>query len=86
MPHVRAQYNYSNFVSISSFDGENYVRVEDSKYFHFETLGLGNYRGKAFTTGCHSTICTSHVATEILDMVTMKWSNGPNYPNYFSGS
>ena len=93
MPHVSTLYNYTSFESISSFDGENYVRVEDSKYSHYQTLGLGNYRGKAFTTGCHSrgcttrdvqrgctTRCTSNVATELLDMTTMKWSDGPDYP------
>merc|ERR1711990_1431079 len=31
-----------------SFDGENYVQVEDSKYSHDRTYGLGNYLGKAF--------------------------------------
>ena len=87
MPHVSTLNNYTSFESISSFDGENYVRVEDSKYSHYQTLGLGNYRGKAFTTGCHSRGCTSklccnrnYVATELLDMTTMKWSDGPDYP------
>ena len=65
---------------IFSFDGENYVQVEDSKYSHAYTLGLGNYRGKAFTTGCHYWDCSRPVATELLDMTTMKWSDGPDYP------
>jgi len=68
------------FKPIFSFDGENYVQVEDSKYSHDRTFGLGNYRGKAFTTGCHSRGCTSKVETELLDMTTMKWSDGPHYP------
>ena len=72
--------NYSSFKSIFSFDGENYVQVEDSKYSHDRTYGLGNYRGKAFTTGCRYYGCTSKVATELLDMTTMKWSDGPDYP------
>ena len=72
--------NYSSFKSISSFDGENYVEVEVSKYSHDRTFGLGNYRGKAFTTGCRYEGCTSYVATELLDMTTMKWSDGPDYP------
>ena len=80
LPYVSVKYYYSNFQSISSFDGENYVQVEDSKYSHDVTLGLGNYRGKAFTTGCNWEGCTSKVATEILDMTTMKWSDGPDYP------
>ena len=80
MPYVSAKYNHSIFKSIFSFDGENYVKVEDSKFSHAWTLGLGNYGGKAFTTGCYSFGCTSKVATELLDMTTMKWSDGPDYP------
>ena len=75
--------NYSSFKSIFSFDGENYAQVEDSKYSHDQTFGLGNYRGKAFTTGCYyiqARGCTSKVATEFLDMTTLKWSDGPDYP------
>ena len=68
------------FQPIFSFDGENYVQVEDSKYSHAYTHGLGNYRGKAFTTGCYWNGCTSKVETELLDMTTMKWSDGPDYP------
>ena len=73
-------YNNSIFKSISSFDGENYVQVENSKYSHDRTIGLGNYRGKAFTTGCNTNGCGSKVETELLDMTTMKWSDGPDYP------
>ena len=65
---------------MSSFDGENYVRVEDSKYSHAYTFGLGNYRGKGFTTGCYYYGCTSKVETELLDMTTLKWSDGTDYP------
>ena len=72
--------NNSSFKSISSFDGENYVEVEVSKYSHDRTFGLGNYRGKAFTTGCYGQTCTRMVETELLDMTTMKWSDGPDYP------
>ena len=68
------------FLFISSFDGENYGRVENSKYSHDVTLGLGNYCDKAFTTGCWSRGCTSKVETELLDMTTMQWSDGPDYP------
>ena len=66
--------------SLFSFDGENYVQVDDSKYSHEQTRGLGNYRGKAFTTGCRFKGCTSQVATELLDMTTMTWSDGHKYP------
>ena len=80
LPYVSAIYNYSNFQSLFSFDGENYALVEDSKYSHDQTLGLGNYGGKALTTGCRDRGCTSRVATELLDMTTMKWSDGLDYP------
>jgi len=82
--YVSAKNYYSIFKSIFSFDGKYYVRVEDSKYSHHNTKGLGNYRGKAFTTGCYSKGCdktgSNKVATELLDMTTMKWSDGPDYP------
>ena len=63
-----------------SFDGQNYVTVQDSKFSHEYTFGLGNYRSKAFTTGCDGSSCSSKVATEILDMTTLTWTNGPDYP------
>ena len=53
------------------------MTIEDSKYSHRLTLGLGNYRSKAFITGDHY----SKVATELLDMTTMEWSEGPYYPH-----
>lgn len=68
------------FLIYFSFDGERYVTVEKSKYPHDQTLGLGNYRGKAFTTGCYRNGCRRKVATEFLDMTTIKWSNEPDYP------
>ena len=71
--------NLSSHENSFSFDGENFVTVEDSKHSHRETYGLGNYRGKAFTTGCWQS-STCNVATELLDMTTMKWSDGPDYP------
>ena len=37
----------------SSFYVEgSFHEIGDSYYSHSETFGLGNYRGKAFTTGC----------------------------------
>ena len=74
---------------ILSFDGKNYVTVENSKFAHRHTLGLGNYQGKALTTGCNYdcvslgcifSTCTSKVATELLDMTTLTWTDGPDYP------
>ena len=76
---------YSSLKYVFSFDGDNYETVEDSKYNHEQTYGLGIYHGKAFTTGCAVNGCTSYVATELLDMTTMKWSDGPDYPFAPSG-
>ena len=44
-------------------------------------MGLGNYRGAAFTTSCGDLPkynCRNK--TEILDMTTMRWSDAPDYP------
>ena len=66
-----------------SFDGENYDTVKASKYGHGVTYGLGNYKGNAFTTGCHAKMRLDYdcsVKTEILDMKTMIWSQAADYP------
>ena len=65
-----------------SFDGENQEGVVYAKFSHRYTMGLGNYRGNAFTTGCwgYGSDCSSKVATEILDMTTLTWTRGPDYP------
>ena len=34
--------------------------------------------GKAFVTGCDGQECG--VKTEFMDMTTLEWSNGPDYP------
>ena len=62
------------------FDGESYQTVASSEYHHRNTLGLANYRGKALTTGCadHSLGCG--LKTELMDMNTLTWSPGPDYP------
>ena len=44
------------------------------------TLGLANYRGKALTTGCNTLWGECAFQTEIMDMKTLKWTDGPNYP------
>ena len=63
-----------------SFDGEFYQSVESSKYRHYYTLGLANYRGNGLTTGCYDSNAECSFKTEILDMTTLKWSDGPIYP------
>ena len=61
-----------------SFDGQNYKLMELSKYSHFRTFGLANYKNQALTTGCEYGTCARK--TEIFDMETLKWSDGPDYP------
>ena len=64
---------------IFSYDGTNYVDIDESNYSHRLTYGLGNLEGRAVTTGCDlSREC--HVKTEILDITTMTWSDADDYP------
>ena len=41
---------------------------------------LANYRDKALATGCHDENGDCSFKTEIMDMTTLTWSNGPDYP------
>ena len=63
-----------------SFDGENYNSMESSKYSHRETFGLANYKGKALAVGCAKDNSDCSFATELFDLNTMKWSDGPDFP------
>ena len=61
------------------FDGEFFHSAGSSKYSHKYTLGLANYKGKALTSGCdEDSAC--YVKTELMDMNTLTWSDGPDYP------
>ena len=40
---------------------------------------MGNYHGKALTTGCYGNQKCG-VKTELMDMNTLTWSAGPDYP------
>ena len=60
------------------FDGENFQTAGSSKFSHRYTLGMGNYKGQAITTGC-SDISTCSIKTELMNMETLEWSNGPDY-------
>ena len=60
------------------FDGENFHVAGSSKFSHRYTLGMGNYKNKALTTGCFGSSC--NVKTELMNMETLQWSNGPDYP------
>ena len=61
-----------------SFNGESYQSARLSEYSHKGTYGMANYRGKALTTGCFKGYCA--VKTELMDMNTLSWSAGPDYP------
>ena len=70
-------------ISTSRYDGENYTRINNSKYSHRSTLGLGFLEGKAITTGCSRGSWIKDecdVKTEILDITTMTWSDADDYP------
>ena len=82
-PERNATRKFCNVVTMRTFksfrfDGDNYVSTELSKYSHYCTFGLANYMGKALTTGCWSSECA--VKTELMDMNTLTWSAGPDYP------
>ena len=65
--------------SFRSFDGTNFATINLSHYSHQHTLGLANYRGKALTTGCQE-FDNCKIKTELLDMNTLQWQNGTDYP------
>ena len=64
-----------------SFDGESYYSAGSSEYSHQMTYGLANYKGRALTTGCYDS-GTCGAKTEIMDMNTLTWNSGPDYPFY----
>jgi len=81
MPHVSI--SAKPFILLNlflSFDGQSYQSAGSSEYSHWLTLGMANYRGKALTTGCWSYIGSCSVKTELMDLKTLIWSAGPDYP------
>ena len=62
-----------------SFDDDNFQSTENSKFSHHRAP-LANYRGKALVTGCSISNNECGFKTEIMDMTTLTWSNGPDYP------
>ena len=62
------------------FDGEFYHSAGSSTYSHRDTYGMANYLGKALTTGCSDGESSCNVKTELMDMNTLLWSSGPDYP------
>ena len=81
MPHVSIfiKFNLFNLIVNLRFDGEFYHSAGSSTYSHKNTMGMANYLGKALTTGC-SDDTTCYVKTELMDMNTLTWSSGPDYP------
>ena len=65
--------------SFLRFDGELYHSAGSSSYSHRRTMGMANYLGKALTTGCYGN-SECYVKTELMDMNTLTWSSGPDYP------
>jgi len=62
-----------------TFDGETYQTAGSSSFSHKNTLGMADYMGSALTTGCEEdSIC--QIKTELMDMATLQWSAGPDYP------
>ena len=72
------------FNLFSRFDGQSFQSAGSSGYSHSDTYGLANYRGKALTTGCYG--LSPCVKTELMDMTTLTWSAGPDYPSQWSTS
>ena len=80
MPHVSLVQLFNiKLKSNFSFDGEIFRSAGSSKFSHQRTLGLASYKGKALTSGCaDNSVC--YVKTELMDMNTLTWSGGPDYP------
>ena len=64
------------------FDGKSYHSAGSSLYSHRMTLSMANYVGKALTTGCETGDCL--VKTELMNMETLTWSRGPEFPFAYS--
>ena len=54
--------------------------MESTKYSHDFTMGLANYKGKAIAVGCNTDNADCSFATELFDMTSLKWSDGPLFP------
>ena len=67
-------------MSVLRFDGEVFHTAGSSTYSHKYTWGMANYLGKALTTGCLGDSSTCFVKTELMNMDTLSWSSGPDYP------
>jgi len=81
MPHVciYTKSNLFNLIAVFRFDGGFYHSAGSSTYSHTFTMGMANYIGKALTTGCNGD-STCRGKTELMDMNTLIWSTGPDFP------
>ena len=61
------------------FDGIHQGSAGSSKFSHRLTIGMANYLGKALTTGCNNDP-ECYTKTELMDMYTLTWSRGPDFP------
>ena len=66
------------------YDGENFDAVNARSTFSHGGEQLGIYRGKAFVTSCGYYSSSCNRKTELLDMTTLTWSNGADFPEDFS--
>ena len=80
MPFVSSLFSVLWKIYFLSFDGENYHSIESSKNPHHYTYGLANYKGKAMITGCGFSNNAYSFATELFDMSSLNWSDGPEFP------
>ena len=60
------------------FDGEVFQTAGSSHFSHRDTLGMGNYKNNALTTGCTGS-SSCYIKTELMNMETLEWSNGPDF-------
>ena len=61
------------------FVGIHQGSAGSSTYSHRLTIGMANYLGKALTTGCNNDP-ECFTKTELMDMYTLTWSRGPDFP------
>ena len=56
--------------------------MQSSKYDYSRTTSLANYENQALTVGCDENLTRDSCGfqTEILNIETQKWSDGPQYP------
>ena len=74
----------NDLILFPRYDGENFHAVNDKSQFSHGGEQLGIYRGKAFVTSCGYYSSSCNRKTELLDMTTLTWSNGADFPQNFS--